>query len=536
MARDPGDIRRLLAAAGAFAGRVDDLVECLERSTVGIVLVEPAGTIAWCNPAMSELLGVTFEACAGRSLAELYAEPDVLADIWSMLRAGEPVRERLARLRVRGGEREVILSADAGRDRDGALLGARFCVRAGARTPRGATDIAARVQAERERAMSELKDAEQALRHSEQRFRTLIEVSTQILWTTDAEGKQKDSPTWRAFTGQTYEEMRDWGWTTALAPEDRARVSAEWRAAVSARRLYQNEYRLRRADGTYADVEARAVPLFDPDGSVREWVGVNVDVSAQRQSERQREALVADLRRAMHYQEMFVGVLSHDLRSPLSAMLMATEVALRRCTDERQQRFLRQISDSGERMRRMIEELLDVTRIRTGGGLALRCTRADLALICRTIIDEVQQARPGARIVLNSCGSTLGTWDVDRLSQLASNLICNAIQHAEGAPVATVTLDGRDPSSVRFVVHNRGAIPAERLAGIFDPFRRAATAWAGHGLGLGLYITQQIALAHGGSVSVESTDADGTFFRVELPREDPSCGSSPSEPTPIANS
>ena len=214
-----------------------------------------------------------------------------------------------------------------------------------------------------------------------------------------------------------------------------------------------------------------------------------------------------------------MAVLGHVQRRPLSAILMATSLGLRRCPDERMRRVLHQIASSGHRMSRMIEQLLDVTRIRAAGGLEIRPTRADLAAICRTIIDEQQQANPTARVVLDTRGETVGTWDIDRLSQMASNLIGNALQHAEGAPVATAQVDGRDPALVRFIVHNRGVIAPEMLGAIFDPFQRAAKGSAKtEGLGLGLYITEQIALAHGGSVAVESTRTGGTFFRVELPR------------------
>lgn len=522
------DIPEVLVATGALTAPDEDLVACLEETPSALLVADRAGRIAWLNQAMRALLDRSAGECVGRPVVELYADADVFSDMWRSLGAGDVIRGRVARLRTGEGWRDVTLSARPGRDDHGAFAGARFRVRSsperraavldddGATTDGGTlTDTTA--QAERER----LAGIEQALRVSQERLRGLIEVTAQIVWTTDADGRVvEDSPSWRRFTGQTFEEMRGWGWTAAIAPEHRESVRSRWAAAVATERSFNMEYRARRADGSDADLLVRAVPVRDPDGSVREWVGVCVDVSDQRAVEQQREALVADLRRAMHYQDMFIAVLSHDLRSPLSAVLMATSLGLRRCSDERMGRVLQQIASSGRRMLRMIEQLLDVTRIRAAGGLEIRRTRADLALVCRTIIDELQQAHPGARVVLERRGSTIGSWDVDRVSQLASNLIGNALQHAEGARVATVLVDGRDPARVSFVVHNRGAIPPAMLASIFDPFRRAAEGSPRtEGLGLGLYITQQIALAHGGAVSVLSTPARGTSFRVDLPRE-----------------
>ncbi|MCY1061816.1 PAS domain S-box protein [Nannocystis sp. SCPEA4] len=476
------------------------LAVIVENAADALFLLNHDGTVAIWNPGAEKLLGHTGAEIRGRFIGDLV--PGHGSEVQAAMRrvlAGDVVREIEAQVRRDDGSLiGVTVTACPVHDGEGHVSAISVILH----------DV------------TELKEIEQALRTSEARFRALVEVSTQIVWTTDPTGAAvEDSPGWRAFTGQTYEELRGWGWVNAIASEDRARVIAEWKAACAGREPFRSEYRLRRADGSYAVTEVRAVPMLGPGGVVREWVGASVDVSDQRRVAEQREALVADLRRAMHYQEMFMAVLGHDLRSPLSAILMATSLGLRRRPDDRMRRVLQQIASSGQRMLRMIEQLLDVTRIRAAGGLEVRPTRADLAAICRTIIDEQHQANPAARIVLDARGETVGTWDVDRLSQMASNLIGNAIQHAEGAPVATAQVDGRDPALVRFIVHNRGVIAPEMLGAIFDPFQRAAKdSTKTAGLGLGLYITEQIALAHGGSVAVESTRTGGTYFRVELPR------------------
>ena len=129
-------------------------------------------------------------------------------------------------------------------------------------------------------------EADETLRRSEERFRSLVTASSQMVWAADGNGQiVEDSPTWRHFTGQTYDEWKGMGWLNAVHPDDRAKASGAWRASIDEAGSYQAEYRLRRADGGYRWTEARAVPLRRQDGSIREWIGTNTDVTEQRRAE-----------------------------------------------------------------------------------------------------------------------------------------------------------------------------------------------------------------------------------------------------------
>jgi len=174
---------------------------------------------------------------------------------------------------------------------------------------------------------------------------------------------------------------------------------------------------------------------------------------------------------------------------------------------------------AGNRMTEMIEQLLDLTRARLAGGLGFLRTRKPLdvrALVERTA-EELQQSHPERQVVVETVGDCSTVGDADRLLQLLSNLVANALEHGTAGSPVVVTVRG-DHDEVIVQVKNRGTIPADALPTLFDPFRdRRRTSPRSRGLGLGLYISQQVAVAHGGHIDVAS-DAGGTSFAVRLPR------------------
>jgi PAS domain S-box-containing protein len=140
------------------------------------------------------------------------------------------------------------------------------------------------------------KAAADSLMRSEERFRSLVEATTAVVWTTDAEGAiVTDSPSWAAFTGQAESAYEGWGWLDAVHPDDRDHSAAIWRAALQARAPYESPYRLRRHDGEYRATIARAIPIVDRDGRIREWIGANIDVTEQTRAEEHQTLLIHEL-------------------------------------------------------------------------------------------------------------------------------------------------------------------------------------------------------------------------------------------------
>ena len=244
---------------------------------------------------------------------------------------------------------------------------------------------------------------------------------------------------------------------------------------------------------------------------------------------------LADQRRqiteALRINEMFVGIVGHDLRNPLGALVAGAELLTAQLTDEKHLRTLSRMTAAGRRMTAMIEQLLDLTRARLGGGLGFVRTRKQLdvrELVQRTL-DELRASAPTREIVLESTGDATTCGDPERLLQLFSNLIANAMTHGATGTKVTVNVLGRSQDIV-IDIRNDGVIPPARLATLFEPFRgKPQDVVRSSGLGLGLFISKQIALAHGGDVTVESSAAAGTVVTVRLPRTD-ELGEEPSRP------
>lgn len=229
-----------------------------------------------------------------------------------------------------------------------------------------------------------------------------------------------------------------------------------------------------------------------------------------------------ELQNALKLNEMFVGILGHDLRNPLSALLTGVQVLKKQVeTVPPAQKTLGRMQQAGARMNEMIQQLLDLTRARLGGGLGFVRTwkLVDVSALAVRAADELHHAAIERTLHVDAPPGFTTVGDGDRLLQAFSNLIANAFTHGEpGAPVTVKCRAGS--ADVVFEVHNGGVIPPEVLPSLFDPFRvrQKNSATKGDGLGLGLFIAQQIAQAHGGEVTVTSSREQGTTFTVRLPK------------------
>ena len=222
--------------------------------------------------------------------------------------------------------------------------------------------------------------------------------------------------------------------------------------------------------------------------------------------------------RETQYRDRFLGILGHDLRNPINAIMLSAHLLAENGLNEKQRGLLSRILSSTERLSRMVSDLLDFSRGRLGSPMPIAATEANLGHLVSEVVNEVQAANPQFIVNFHSNGELEGQWDVERLKQAASNLLLNAIQHGAGKEI-NVTVMGEE-NSVVIAVQNEGPpISKELRATMFDPLVQGKKPDPTRsGLGLGLFIVNEIVAAHRGTIEVTSTEDSGTIFSVRLPR------------------
>jgi PAS domain S-box-containing protein len=363
---------------------------------------------------------------------------------------------------------------------------------------------------------------------TEDRFRLLVEsVKDYAIFILDTGGHVA---TWNLgaerIKGYKADEIIGKHFSIFYPPEDVAagKTQRELEIATREGRFEEEGWRVRK-DGSRMWANVTITPLRNPDGTLFGFAKVTRDLTERRQAEETRHSLaveraaLAERARIQEFQERFIAILGHDLRNPLAAIDYEAGLLQRRSTDPATRRTVDRMRTSSLRMSRMIEQILDLTRARIGGGLELKRTPLDIAEMLTRIIDELRATHPSATLDVR-CPTLEGEWDEDRLEQVFSNIIGNAIVYGE--PSKPIRIEGhKEGSLVSLVVHNYGKpIPEDLQANLFDPFRRGqrdSQSSKTEGLGLGLYISNEVVKAHGGRIEVRSNLEDGTTFRVILP-------------------
>lgn len=307
-----------------------------------------------------------------------------------------------------------------------------------------------------------------------------------------------------------------------MKPEDRPLVEQRVAAAFKARSEVDVEFRVERPDGEERWLRARGRVRVEK-RKVVSLLGVLMDVTLEKRA-------AEEARLHSEFQEQLVGIVSHDIRSPLGAIINWSRLLADGRTGEDPQRTSRRITAAAVRIERLTRLLLDFTRARLGGGIPIEPRKMDLHELFDKVAHEFRVAFPHRTVECVREGDARGIWDPDRLGQVLSNLVENALKYSpEDSPVRLRTRG--DQEHVLLEVHNQGKpISSETLPQLFEPFRRGpqTTRTLKMSYGLGLYIVREIVRAHGGTIDVHSSETEGTTLRVRLPRQPP--GAHPGAP------
>ncbi|MBE7197084.1 MAG: response regulator [Parafilimonas terrae] len=467
------------------------------------------GHIIWYNARWYDFTGTTLEEMQGWGWRRIH-HPDHIAAVEVRYRlaieAGVPWEDTFPLLGADGEYRWFLSQAMPHRAPDGTIL----------RWYGTNTDITRR------------RGTEERLRHSEERFRALVDASAAVIWNTNAEGELlPPQPRWGAYTGQTEEAYQGWGWVDAVHPDDRGEVAETWARSVEERVPYMSTHRLRRHDGAWRDMEARGVPVFASDGSLREWVGTHVDITVRREAEAEAERARQAAEAANRAKSQFIANMSHELRTPLSAVIGYSEMLGEELEDIGQAALLpdlRKIEAAARHLLSLINDVLDISKIEAGRVTASAETFSVSELL-RDVTDATGSLieKKANRFVLDAPGD-LGQMHQDqtKIRQCLLNLVSNAAKFTENGTITLTVRRHREDASdwLSFAVADTGiGLTQEQMGRLFERFVQAddSTTRQFGGTGLGLAITRAFCRTMGGDIGVESEPGQGSTFTMRVP-------------------
>jgi PAS domain S-box-containing protein len=369
------------------------------------------------------------------------------------------------------------------------------------------------------RATAEIEErqrAEAELRASERLYRGIGESIEYGVWICDAEGRNLyASESFLRLVGLTQEECSSFGWSEVLHPDDVAETLTAWQDCVREGRRWDREHRFLGVDGKWHPILARGVPVRNERDEITSWVGINLDISDLKQVE-------DELRLADRRKDEFLATLAHELRNPLAPIRNGLEVLRRAPTAEAARSARDMMERQCEQMVRLLDDLLDVSRI-SRGTVELRRERVDLAGV---VLRAVETSRP----LLQQAGHDLTVSmpptpvfvdaDVTRLAQVFANLLNNAAKYTERGGHVRLSVDRRGADVTVSVKDDGVGIPSDLLPVVFEMFvqvDRSLERTRG-GLGIGLTIAKRLVEMHGGTIEASSAGTGaGSEFVVRLP-------------------
>lgn len=458
--------------------REAELANFIEEAPVALHWVGPDGVIIWANRAELELLGYAREAYVGRPIAEFHADQATAADILERLARHETLHDYEARLRRQDGSLLYVLINSNVHWQDGEFLHTRCVTR----------DITERVQAGDARAhLAAIIDSS----HDAVIGKTLEGTITS--WNRAAQ----------RLYGYTPEEIIGQPIATIVPPERYDELAEIMAQVASGKALSEFSSERVRKDGSRVEVSLSISPIRGHAGRIIGAATIARDITQRRALERQKQE--------------FMEMVAHDLGSPLTVIRGYAQLLQRRQAYD--ERAVAAIVSETARMGRLVTDMLEVARLEAG-QLELRRTEIDLTALARNCVAQAAMVASGCLVQVEAPEQPIaGQWDGDRLAQVITNLLDNALKYAPGSAITVQVTSCAEEAEVAVVDHGPGLTTAE-LQHIFDHYSRGVRAAGAAGTGLGLFISHGVITAHGGRLWAESEPGRGSTFHFTLPYAD----------------
>ncbi len=491
-----------------------------EHAACGLLLTDRDGTIRRVNQTFCDWVGMEradlLERCRFQDLLTMGGRIFHQTHWAPLLQMQGSVAEVKIDLTHRDGHPVPALLNAVGRDYGGVMFHELAVVAAHDRHAYERELVRTRQRAEQ--LAQQQGHAQQALALADAQLRLALETADLHVWEVDpATGHRTYAPSVALLLGMDRPQaVTAEQYLGAIDPRDLPAAQAAFSQVMqSSAEVYRSTYRIHGIDGMQRTVRATARALVGDSGRVERITGLIQDIT-----DLSRQRAVAEDRAL--FAEQMMGIVSHDLRNPLQTILLGSELLEGVCREPRQKTTAGHVKRAAGRAQRMIGDLLDFTMARIGSGLSLAVRSVDVHAVIAEQVNELSLAYPGVLLRHVAEGEGMCQVDADRLCQLVGNLVANATSYGTPGTAVTVT-SAVGPENVRISVHNTGpVIPPELLPALFKPMVRGVESTDGlRSVGLGLYIVNEIVIAHHGRMQVTSSAAEGTTFTAILPRQPP---------------
>lgn len=484
------------------------------QAAVGIVHVRMSdGRFLRANQKACEMLGYTEEEYCQKTIQEVTHPDDVQSDLENTIKM------------IRG-EIEMFAMEKRLMKKDGTPIWTKLTAASVARDAMGQATYGMAVVED----IGHIKEAEQALQESEERFRLMADAAPVLIFVTDAQPKNTYvNKRYLDYTGLSLEDALGYKWQYAIHPDDLEPYLQKFTNAFNQRKSFNAEIRARRKNGRYGWILVTADPRYTPNGMFAGYIGTGVDITQRKEGEQTLE------RAKLHAEEVnlrkseFLAMMSHELRTPLNSIIgyaSMIEHGMGGPLTERQNKYIHNVTLSGHHLLNIINDILDISKVEAG-KMEISLTRFRVGPLLQEIKDIMRNISNKKNVEVDiqiAENLTIIEADLDRFKQVLINLINNAIKFNHVGGQVWVRLFKSDDGNwvIGQVIDTGIGIPQDKLDNLFSKFYQvdSSTSRPQEGTGLGLALTKELVELHGGEISVESTEGIGSTFTFTLPHHE----------------